>query len=78
METVSQIKNNLISKIKNSEDLIFLKAIQTIFESKNEQVHKLTKEQKESIEIGREDILNGDYQTHESLMNEAKQWLKKQ
>ncbi len=32
MNDTIQIKNNLISRIKNSKDLNFLKALQTIFD----------------------------------------------
>ena len=33
MDMTAQIKNNLISRIKESKDLYFLNALQTIFDS---------------------------------------------
>ena len=53
MDTTSQIKNNLISRIKDSQDLNFLKALQTIFDTSEQTLYQLSPEQENSISIGR-------------------------
>ena len=45
MDMTTQIKNNLISRIKNSSDLTFLKALQTIFDTSEQSLFQLTSEQ---------------------------------
>ncbi len=52
MDLAAQIKNNLISRIKNSQDLNFLKALQTIFFDTSEQeLYELSLEQKDAISV---------------------------
>jgi predicted transcriptional regulator len=77
MDSTAQIKNNLISRIRETKDLNFLKRIQSIFDSSEEDLFQLTNEQEKSIEIGREQIKNGNYSTHESVISEMKEWLLK-
>ena len=76
MDNVFHIKNNLISRIKSSSDLNFLKALQTIFDSSEQELFELTKEQKESIEVGRQEILDGKFKTNSEVMTETREWLK--
>lgn len=78
MNMTTQIKNSLISRIKNSNDLDFLKALQTIFDSTEQTLYQLSPEQNDSIIKGREEIKNGDYLENDQLMSEMKQWLKKE
>lgn len=59
METTNQIKKNLILKIKSSNDLVFLKSIQSLFESTEQDFYELSPEQENSISIGRKKIKNG-------------------
>lgn len=73
----TQIKDNLISRIKASNDMKFLKALQTIFDSSEQSLYQLTQEQQNSIDEGREDIKNGDYIENNQLIPEIKEWLKK-
>ena len=75
MDTTTQLKNNLISRIKDSNDLIFLKAVQTIFDSSERSLFQLTSEQQDAIKISREEILNGDTIDNDKLMVEMKEWL---
>ncbi|MBZ0244039.1 MAG: hypothetical protein K8F24_12535 [Bacteroidales bacterium] len=77
MDSILHIKDNLISRIKSSNDLDFLKALQTIFDSSEQELYKLTPEQEKSIELGRQDILSGNFRTHEQVMKETKEWLEK-
>jgi hypothetical protein len=77
MDTTTQIKNNLISRIKDSKDLNFLKAVQTIFDSSEQSLFQLSPEQQDAIKISREEIINGDSIDNELLMVEMKEWLTK-
>ncbi|MDR9399290.1 MAG: hypothetical protein RI562_09520 [Salibacter sp.] len=77
MDATLQIKSDLISKIKESKDLKLLKAIQAIFDASEQSPYQLSVEQKEAIEIGRNQIKNGEYSTNESVMAEMREWLKK-
>ena len=77
MHNTTQLKRNLIERIKNSEDLSFLQALQTIIESSEENLFELSSEQENSIEIGRSQIAKGELSTHEDVMLEMKTWLKR-
>ncbi len=75
MDTASQIKKSLISRIENSSDLEFLKALQTLIETSEMGNFPLTIEQENSIKIGREEIKNGNSIENGQLMSEVKEWL---
>lgn len=77
MDTANQIKNNLISRIKDSKDLNFLKAVQTIFDSSEQSLYQLSSEQEDSIEKGREEIKNGESIDNNLLLTNMKKWLTK-
>ena len=77
MDITAQIKNNLISRIKNSSDLDFLKALQTIFDTSENALFQLSSEQETSISIGRKQLKNGESSTNESVISEMKEWLTK-
>jgi hypothetical protein len=78
MDMTTQIKNSLISRIKDSNDLNFLRALQTIFDSSEQALYQLSTEQNDSILKGREDIKNGNYIENDQLMAEMKKWLTKE
>ena len=61
MNTTSQLKKNLILRIKDSKDLNFLNALQTIFDTSEQNLFQLSEEQKSAIEIGRNEISNGEF-----------------
>lgn len=77
MDIKTQIKNSLISRIRNSNDLNFLKALQTIFNASEQSLYQLSLEQQHAIEQGREEIKNGKYVDNDQLMAEMKEWLSK-
>ena len=78
MDMTTQIKNSLISRIKDSNDLNFLRALQTIFDSSEQALYQLSTDQNDSILKGREDIKNGNYIENDQLMAEMKKWLTKE
>lgn len=77
MDTTTQLKNSLISRIKDSNDMNFLKALQTIFDSSEQSLYQLSPEQNDSILKGREELKNGDYIENDQLISEVKEWLTK-
>jgi predicted transcriptional regulator len=77
MDTTAQIKKNLISRIKDSKDLNFLKALQTIFDSSEQALYQLSSEQQSAIEKSRNDIKEGNFHKNEEVISEMREWLKK-
>lgn len=77
MDMTAQIKKNLISRIKDSKDLNFLKALQTIFDSSEQALYQLSSEQKLTIEKGKNDIKNVSFHKNEEVISEMREWLKK-
>ena len=77
MNMTSQIKKNLILRIKDSKDLNFLNALQTIFDSSEQALFQLSSEQQCAIEKGKSDIKNGQFFKNEEVISEMKQWLEK-
>ena len=73
----AQIKKNLISRIKDSKDLNFLKALQTIFDSSEQALYQLSSEQQTAIEKGRKEIKEGNLHKNEEVISEMREWLKK-
>lgn len=74
---LTQIKNSLISRIKKSNDVEFLKALQTIFDASEHSLFQLTPEQQEAISQGRDDIKKGDFIDNDQLMSDTREWLTK-
>ena len=77
MNMTAQIKKNLILRIKDSKDLNFLNALQTIFDSSEQALYQLSAEQQSAIEKGRSEIKNGQFFKNEEVISEMMQWLKK-
>ncbi|TVQ43536.1 MAG: hypothetical protein EA362_11225 [Saprospirales bacterium] len=78
MDSTAQIKKSLISRIKNTNDIDFLKALQTIFDSSEKAFFKLSPEQEKSIEEGRAQINVGKSSSNDEVVTEIKEWLAKQ
>lgn len=77
MDRAAQIKKNLISRIKDSNDLNFLNALQTIFDSSDQALYPLSSEQQSSIEISRTEIKDGKFRTNDEVISKMREWLKK-
>ena len=77
MNMTAQIKKNLILRIKDSKDLNFLNALQTIFDSSEQALFQLSSEQQSAIETGRNEIKNEQFFKNEEVISEMKQWLKR-
>lgn len=77
MDMTAQIKKNLISRIKDSDDLNFLNALQTIFDSSEQALFQLSSEQNTAIENGRNEIKKGNSHTNDEVISGMREWLKK-
>ena len=77
MDMTAQIKKNLISRIKESKDLNFLNALQTIFDSSEQALYQLSKNQQSSIETGRNEIKEGTFHNNDEVISEMRKWLNK-
>lgn len=75
MSITSQLKKNLISRIKDSKDLNFLNALQTIFDSSEQALFQLSQEQETAIEKGRNEIKDGNFFKNDEVISEMRQFL---
>lgn len=73
MDNTAQIKNSLISKIKDCKDLKFLKTLQTIFELSEQELYQLSSDQKNAISVGRKQIKDGQFSNNQTVMSEMKE-----
>jgi uncharacterized protein YktA (UPF0223 family) len=74
--TIIELKNILIHKIAEIEDISFLKAIKTILDSKaDKEILTLTAEQKKEIFKSKKEIEQGLFIEHDELDKEIKKWL---
>jgi len=77
MDSVIQIKKNLITRIKNSSDLNFLKALQALFDQSEMELFELTEKQIQAIDKARKEIKNGNFIENSQAISDLRQWLKK-
>jgi hypothetical protein len=75
--TAIELKNILIHKISEINDISFLEAIRTIVDSKvNNEILQLTEEQRNGIIASKSDIERGRIIDNDDLDNEIQAWLK--
>jgi predicted transcriptional regulator len=75
--TAIELKNILIHRIAEIEDVSFLKAINTILDSKtNNEILTLSNAQRDEIIASKKEIEQGLFIEHDSLDKEIKGWLK--
>jgi len=77
MDNVIKIKNNLINRIKNSNDLNFLKALQALFDQSELELFELTEQQKQAIVEARNQITKDQFIENSQAISELREWLKK-
>ncbi|NTW32753.1 MAG: hypothetical protein HGB12_09035 [Bacteroidetes bacterium] len=74
--TTLDLKKTLIHRISEINDILFLKAIKTILDSKTEtEILTLTREQKDEIIASKKEIEQGLFFENEKLESEVKTWL---
>lgn len=76
-EQTSQLKHDLIMRIKSSNNIEFLNALKALLDSSEQELFKWSDKQKKSISIGREEFVNGEALSNEDVLSNAKEWLKK-
>jgi len=75
--TAIELKNRLIHRISEINDISFLKAIDTILESKtNKEILTLSGSQLDEIMASKKEIEQGLCIEHEVFDKEIKEWLK--
>lgn len=75
MNYSADIKNDLIRRIQEIDDLNFLTAIQTILKSSENKLFVLTKDQEETIELSRNLIAEGKGIENDVAIAEIRSWL---
>lgn len=75
--TSIDLKTKLIEMINGIEDIEFLEAIKTILDTKSENLYTLSDKHKESIEVGRQQIKDGNFLKNDEVFSELKEWIKK-
>lgn len=74
--TAIELKNVLIHRIAEINDVSFLQAIKTILDSKTEaKTLTLTLEQRDEIMASKKEIEKGLFISHEELDKEVSEWL---
>ena len=76
MDLTAQLKENLISRIRDSKDLSFLNALQTIFDSSEQALFQLSSEQQSAIEKSRSEIKSNKFQKSDEVISEMREWLR--
>jgi hypothetical protein len=75
--SVIKLKHILIHKILAINDVSFLKAIQTIIDSKiNHEILPLTREQRDKIMVSQKEIEEGLFIDDDTLDDDIRTWLK--
>ena len=71
-----ELRNSIMEQLSLIEDASFLNALRTIIASKvSDSVYELSDFQKKRIELGRQQIVDGQTISHEDLQKEIDQWL---
>jgi len=71
-----ELRNSIMEQLSLIEDVSFLNALRTIIASKvSDSVYELSDFQKKRIELGRQQIEDGQTISHEDLQKEIDQWL---
>lgn len=71
----AELKNILKLRIDFINDKKFLSALNTLIESKTENIIVLTKEQKEIINRSQKEYSEGNFSTNEVVNEEMEKWL---
>jgi len=78
MATADNIRNNIIDKLLTISNEDYLSALYQLVEKSNadDDIVKLTKEQRKILELSEKDIKNGDLISQEQLDKEDRKWLR--
>ena len=73
----AQLKDMVLDKIYGINDVDYLKALKKILDvgKKSEEIYYLNDKQRAVINIGKQQIANGEYISNEELEKEEDEWL---
>ena len=73
----AQLRDIVIDRIYGINDLEYLQAIKKILDmsKRSEEIYRLSKIQKNLVNIGKQQISDGEYISNEELEKEEDQWL---
>jgi hypothetical protein len=76
--TSTELKNAIIDKIYEVDDVSFLEALITILDSKltKDVIYKLSLQQIDAVKDGKKQITDSDFITNEDLEKNEDEWLK--
>lgn len=74
--TKVDLKNLLIQKISEIDDLQFLEAIKTILDAKSDKTIVLNKDQKDEIIASQKEVVKGLFIEQKQLDQDIHKWLK--
>ena len=78
MASTEQIRNNLIEKLISIKNKELLSAVDRLLEVsvKEEDLYKLSEDQRKALQASEMDIVNGKLISDEDLNNEEDEWLR--
>jgi hypothetical protein len=78
MASTEQIRNNLIDKLISIKNKDILSAVNRLLEVsvKEEDVYKVSEDQRKALQASEMDIVNGRLISNEDLNNEEDEWLR--
>ena len=76
MNTID-LKKILISEITKIDDEMFLSALKTILESRNNSSKSYSEQYNDDLKIAEQDIQSGNYYSHNEVKDKIEQWKKK-
>lgn len=73
MDLTAQLKENLISRIRDSKDINFLNALQTLFDYLEQALFQLSSEQQSVIEKSRREIKSNKFQKSDEVISKIRE-----
>lgn len=73
----SELKNKIFNKLQNVDDNVLLDVLELLEFETSTGKYQLTEAEIASIEIGLQQIENGDTISHENMVKEVSKWLSK-
>lgn len=74
--TTMELKNKIISQIKNSNNIHLLKELNHLLNMEESEPYQLNEHQKNSVEEARKDIEKSNTYTNDEVRQKVNKWLK--
>lgn len=75
--STTELKNKILDKLKTVDDAVLREVLELLEFETNTGIYEISELERESIEIGIQQIENGQTVTHEEVLKEVNQWLNK-